>query len=109
MPDTEAPQIAPSASAHPGPHFPVLFADGVQSAFWGRGIVKFYLARSEPAFTAQGPALEQPFVQVVMPYDGLIAAAVFFHQIVERLIADKAITEPQIEAYRSASVQQSGV
>jgi hypothetical protein len=44
-----------------------------------------------------------------MPYDGLIAAAVFFHQIVERLIADKAITEPQIEAYRSASVQQSGV
>jgi hypothetical protein len=101
MPDSTQPASAePSAEYPAGPFFPTVFADGAQSAAWGRGVVKCYLFRSDPNFRATGPAKDQAVAQLVVPYEGFAAMVIFFQQTLDRLVAEGGITAARVEELR---------
>jgi hypothetical protein len=93
-----------SAPNYPStPFFPVVFADGCQSSAWGGGLVKFYLNRFDPSFNAIGPAKGQPVAQIVMSTGGFIAMTLFFQRMLDRMVADGAVTQAAIDEIRKVT------
>jgi hypothetical protein len=107
--DTTAPALAvpPTAGApqYPNAWFPLLFADNAPNAVWGRGVVKFYLARTEPRMDQVGEAKDQAIAQIVMPIEGFVAATQFFARVIDAMIADGNIKAERVEEIRRAGEQ----
>jgi len=88
---------------YPSPHFPVVFADGASNAAWGRGVIKWYFYRSEPAMLNPGaPARDAAFAQVVMPVDAFAQMSAFFDQLVKSLVKDNHITQERVDQFRKS-------
>ena len=87
---------------YPGPHFPVIYADGVSSASNSGQTVKFYLARFDPDMLAESEAKQHIFAQVVLPISGFVGTAVFFERYLEKLLQQGSVTQEQVDAVRNA-------
>jgi hypothetical protein len=94
-PQSEAPK-----PEYPGVNLPVVFADGVLSAAWDRGVVKFYFGRNDPDLRASNPGKDTPVMQIVMPVAGFVTMSLFFDRIVSRLVDQKHITPEDLEKLR---------
>jgi hypothetical protein len=92
----------------PQPQFPVIFADGVLSTAWGRGVVKFYFYRTDPEFraTPNSGGRDTPFAEVVMTVSGFAAMVIHFQRTLETLVQQNEITEVQVNQIRQAYGQQ---
>ena len=90
----------PPKPEYPDLNFPTIFADGIASASWDRGVVKFFLSRNSPDLRASAPGKDTPFMQVVMPTVGFVAMSLFFERIVSRLVAANHISQSDLEAMR---------
>lgn len=92
-----------ACSAYPPPNFPLLFADNVSNFAYGQSLVRLYFTRSDPSFNeATTEPRTQPIVQLIMPVDGFVATALFFEQVLSRLVADNVISTARIDELRSA-------
>jgi hypothetical protein len=87
-------------SEYPPPTFPTVYADGVLNISNTATIVKFYLSRFDPSFTAAGPQRSQAFAQVIMPMDGFMATFTFFEAAINRYLSQGTITEERLNEMR---------
>jgi hypothetical protein len=76
--ETAAKPATMQPGEYPPPHFPTVFADGVQSLITSPTVVKYFLMRFEPSFTGDGKSQMQAFAQVVMPLEAFASMSVFF-------------------------------
>jgi hypothetical protein len=93
----EQPERPVGLDDYPSQFVPVAFADGISSANWGSGVVKFYLTRYDPHLRAGGQPKEQVVGQVIMPIRGFVAAASFAQRLLNAMINDGTISKEMLE------------
>ena len=95
------------ASGPPPPGTPVAFADGVSNFVQSKYIVKFYLFRTDPDVAGGGPSQNNIVTQIVMPIEGFVRSAILFNRGLEFLIANGAISRPEVDAIKLAQENKS--
>lgn len=92
-----------SAGASPNPSaIPLVFVDGVTTHWHSpSGVVKYYLARSEPDPRAEQPSNDVPVLQIVMPIGGFVSMVAFFNHRLKSMLNAKVVTQEQIDGAQS--------
>jgi len=87
---------------YPAPDFPTVFADGVMSTAWGRGLVKMYLYRTDPQFQARPGSRDNPIEQIIMPVFGFAQMCALFGRTLKALVEQGHLSQEQLDAIYAA-------
>lgn len=84
---------------YPSASLPTIYVDAVTSIVWSPEVVKFYVGRFDPDFGASSIHRKRnPFAQVVMPTSSFVYTAMFFQNVLGRLLKDGTITQEMIDS-----------
>lgn len=104
MPDTPEPRAEGGAKSVPYPPlgFPTVFADAALNMAPQDGVVRFYLARLDPAMDGSLNSQFQPVIQVAMPVTGFLQMAVFFQAAIDEYVKRGIVSKTQLDELRAA-------
>lgn len=104
--DEGAPQ-PPVGPQFPAPTLPAVFIDGVASLLYNQQVVKFYLSRLDPSLTGQGAPKMTEVAQVVMPLSGFVMTAIFFEDMLGRMVEAGLVQQKDVDQLREQAKQRT--
>jgi hypothetical protein len=87
-----------AAEAYMGISVPSVFTDGALSVVPSPYVVKVTWGRSDPNLqVADGPMLGRAVLQTSLPLNSFVQTAVFFNNMVKRLVTLNLVTQAQVD------------